>query len=121
MRVEFGRIDSGDIRIIIRLGTGDDVDIGVFCRLFGRARGKIAAIYIVGAAAYREVQGHGGELTGRAALEQEHFIVIGNGHQLAQERDRFIEDFQINLGAMAHFHHTHAATAEVGHFFRRRR
>ena len=67
-RQEFGRIDSGDIRIIIRLGTGNDVDIGVFRSFFGRARGEIAAIHIISAAAHSEIQGHGGELAGRPAL-----------------------------------------------------
>ena len=44
----------------------------------------------------------------RAALQQQHLVIIPDVHQCAQVRDRLVEDIGIHLAAVGHLHHRHA-------------
>ena len=62
-----------------------------------------------------EVHGDHGKLHRAAALNEQHLIVIGNTHQLAQIGLSLGRDLLEHLGAVAHLHDAHTAAAVVHH------
>ena len=60
------------------------------------------------------------ELRTRAALQKQHFIVIGNIHQLAQILLGMIENAHKHIRAMAHGHHRKAGAVVIKHLALRR-
>ena len=97
--------------VIFRAGGTGDVDRAVFLRLDQRVVREVAGIDVIGMAAVHQVHGDGREHGGRAALREDHLVVIRNGHDLAQIGDGLVEDIQIHFRSVAHLHHGHAGTA----------
>ncbi len=76
----------------------------------------LAGVEVIGAGfAAQQVHRHHGELRRRAALQEQHLVVGGDAHQLAQIGLGLGGDAHEFLAAMAHFHHRHAAAVPVDH------
>ena len=115
LRVEVGGVPRRDAGVVL-LARGRHAAHGaVFARLGHCAVGEVSAVDVIGAAR-KQVQRNRGELSRRAALQKQHGVVVRHAHQFAHERLGFIEDFQIHLGTVAHFHHGHAGAAIAQHF-----
>ena len=89
------------------LGDVDIVDViaEVLARHLG---GEVARHDVVRATLLQKIEGDRLELRGRAALEKEHFILVGDVHQLAHEGDAFVVDGLVDLAAVAELHDAHA-------------
>src|SRR5581483_7047587 len=61
-----------------------------------------------------EIHRDGGELTGRAALEEEHLVARGHGEERAHQALGLLGDGNESLAAVTDFHHRGAAAAPVG-------
>ena len=117
--VEIARVPFGDAHIVFIARGRHAAHVAIFLRLDQRAVGEIAAVDVIRALPRaQQIQRDGRELSGRAALQQQHLVVGRNVHQLAYQRDRFVKYFGIHPGAMAHFHYGHAAFAIAQHFAR---
>ena len=101
----------GNVNIIIIPGGSSHVHLQILGGFSGSAVGEIAAVNIIGLALDAQIHGHGGELHGGAAMEEEHGISVRNVHKSAQARLRIVNDGLIHGAAMAHFHHVHARIA----------
>ena len=104
-----------DIGEVLVGGGGNDLHLAVFLGLFQGLFGPVAGLHIAGHAVFHQVHGDHGKLHGAAALYKEHFIVVGDPHQLSQVGFRFIPDLLEHLGAMTHLHDTHPAAVVVHH------
>ena len=63
-----------------------------------------------------EVHGNHGKLLGRAALHEQHLVIVGNAHQGAQVSLGLVNDGLVGLGAVAHFHDGHTGSPVIQHF-----
>ena len=102
---ELGGVDFRDTgEVLVRAGC-DDLDIAVAGRLCGRLLGPDAGDDVVRfAAAVHEVQGDGGELSGRTALQEQDFVVVRDVHEGAKVRFRLVDDRLILFAAVGHLH-----------------
>ena len=111
--VQIGAI--GDVAVILILGGGSHDDLAVLLGLGNGLLGPRARLDIHGLAVLHQVPCHGGELQGRAALDEQHLVVVGDVHQLAQVGLGLVHDLLEHLGAVAHLHDAHTAAAVVHH------
>ena len=103
-----------DLRIADVLGGGNLLDVRVLLGLLDGQVGEVAGVDVVrlaGLVAGQQVQRHLRELHGRAALQEEHLVVLGDAHERAQVRLGLCDDLLIHLGAVAHLHDGHAGVA----------
>ena len=100
-----------DIAVAVLAGGAGDHDLAILLRLDERIVGEVAGIDVVGLAAVHQVEGHGGEHRGRAALQEHDLVALRDAHDLAQVGHGLLEDVQIHPGSMTHFHDGHAGTA----------
>jgi len=111
--VEIGAV--GDIGVVLVLGGGGDDHVS---DLLGLGNGLLrpgAGLHIDGLAVLHEVHRDHGELQRGAALDEEHLIVVGDAHEVAEILFRLVDDLLIDLRAVGHFHDAHAAAAVVHH------
>ena len=93
-----------------------DFDVGKFAHLLvGDAAPlagyhRIDALEAVGQIHYRHI-----ELGAGATLQKQHFVVVGNGQQLAQVLFGMVENAHKGIGAVAHGHHRKAGAVVVEH------
>lgn len=59
------------------------------------------------------IERNGGELRGRASLNEDDVIVLGYREQLTEQALRSVVDLLIRLGTMAHFHDAHAGAVII--------
>ena len=86
-------------------------------RLGNRLFRPRAGVHVIRCRASRgQVERHGGELPGRAPLQEQHLVGIGNRQQFAQVRFGLLCDLQKDLAAMAHFHHGSPLSMEIQEF-----
>ena len=104
-------VHIGDIGEVPVLAGGDDLCLAELCGLLGGQIGEVAGDDVVGLAGGHEVQGHHGELLGRAALKEADLIIIWNVHHPAQGGFGVRDDGVEPLAAMAHLHHALSAVA----------
>ena len=107
--------DVGDVGKVFVLAGGDHLRLAELGGLFGGQVGEVAGDDVVGLAGGHKVQGHHGELLGRAALEKADLVVVGDLHQPAQAGLGVLYDVLEPLAAVAHFHHALAAAVVVQH------
>ena len=100
--------DLGDVGVARLFGGRDQADVAVFYRFFISLLGEVARHDVVCATLLQKIEGDRLELRGRAALEKEHFILVGDVHQLAHEGDAFVVDGLVDLAAVAELHDAHA-------------
>ena len=105
----------GDVGEALVGGRGDDLHLTVLLCLGDGLLGPHARLHIAGLAVLHQVDGHHGELHRTAALNEQHLIVIGDTHQLAQVSLGLLGDLHKSLVAVAHLHHGHAGAAIVHH------
>ena len=72
---------------------------------------EVAGVDVVGLAALHQVQGHGGEHGGRAALQEHDLVALRHAHHVPQVRDGLLEDLQVHFRSVTHLHDGHARTA----------
>ena len=65
----------------------------------------------------RKVKGYGFKLQGSAALNEDNIIFFGYGHEFSQKALRFVVDFLVGFGAVAHFHYGHACPFVIDKVF----
>ena len=111
--VQIGAV--GDIAVILILGGGGYDDLAVLLSLGNGLLGPRAGLDVHGLAVLHQVPRHSGELQGSAALDEQHLVVVGDVHQLAQIGLGLVDDLLEHLGAMAHLHDAHTAAAVVHH------
>ena len=105
----------GDVREILVLGGGDDLHLAILLGLGNGLLGPGTGLHIAGDTVFHQVDGDHGELNRSAALDEQHLVIVGNAHQLAEVGLSLIPDLLEHLGAMAHLHNTHTAAAVVHH------
>ena len=129
------RLVLADVEVVGVLGNLDGVDVGHVAErlvLAGRqaVRGAVHLRFlegllrpgtgndVVGHAAFdlHEVHRNGGELRGGATLEEQHLVVLGDAHEVAQVGLSGVDDVLERLRAMAHLHDGHACALVVEHF-----
>ena len=111
---ERGLVPVGDVGVAVLAGGGHHLDVAVALGFLDGQVGEVAGVDVVGLAALvggEQVQGHLGKLHGGAALQEEHLVVVRNGHQGAQVRLGLLNDVLEHLGAMAHLRNAHASIA----------
>ena len=114
--VDVGRVFSEavarglrDIREVIRLACCRLDDVAVLLRFFVRLAGELSGDYVVGFAAYgQKVERNRRELRGRAALQKQDFVVVGNIHDLAEVRFGLFDDCVVIRRSVAHLHDRHS-------------
>ena len=111
--VQIGAV--GDVGEVLVGGGGDHLHLAVLLGLGNGLLGPCAGLHVAGLAVLHQVHGHHGELQRTAALDEQHLVVVGNVHQLAQVCLGLVGDLLEHLGAVAHFHDAHAAAAVVHH------
>ena len=94
-----------------------DVDLRVLLRFLDRLLRPFAGVDEVDHFAIAEqVHRHDRVFADRAALQEQHFVVVTDRHQLAQIGLGLVRDRNELGAAMAHLHHRHAAAVPVEHF-----
>ena len=121
-----GRRQAGELAL---LGRGGDADIAKALRLLDRLLRPGTGDDVIRRTPRQQVHRDLRELLRRPALQEQHLVLLGDAHQIAQVGFRLLEDGHEFLAAMAHFHD--AATRAVPvqqlglrlqqHFFRQRR
>ena len=54
----------------------------------------------------------------RAALQEQHLVIVRDLQQVAQILLGLVDDLLISLGAVAHFHNRHSGALVIEHFVR---
>ncbi len=113
--VELQLVLAGDAGVaLVDLGRRGDAGLAHALGLLEGLLGPAAGHDVVRAPAGGEVvHRHHRELHARAALEEEHLVVGGDGEQLAGQRDRLVVHGLVRLAAVAVLHDRHARALEV--------
>src|SRR5437773_1684227 len=99
---------------VLVLGARGNVHVAEALRLLDRLLRPFAGRDVIGCAlAVQQIHRHLGELQRRAALEEQHPVVLRYREQLAQILLGFGSYADELLAAMAHLHHRHAAAVPV--------
>ena len=115
----FGNVQIGAVRNIAEslvLRGSHSNSIAVFAGFLPCFLGPLACDDIGGTVVAHEVHGHGCELGPGAALQEQHFVIVGNLKQVPQICLCLFDDAVKNFAAVAHFHDGHAASSVVEHF-----
>ena len=114
-------IERRDLGVLFRLSRPDEVRLAVFLGFFvglvapGSGDDEVGGIGRRGA----EVEWDAGELGGRAALEEDDGVVVGDSEELTQIGFRFLDDEVEFFSPVTHLHDAHAAAAVVVKFLLR--
>ena len=100
-----------DVGVVVLAGGAGDVDLAVLLGLHQRVVREVAGVDVVSLAALHQVQGHGGEHGGRAALQEHDLVALRHAHHVLKVRDGLLEDLQVHFRSVTHLHDGHARTA----------
>src|SRR5438128_4147699 len=99
---------------VLVLGARGNVHVAEALRLLDRLLRPFAGRDVIRfSLAVQQIHRHLGELQRRAALKEQHLVVLRYREQLAQILLGFGSDADELLAAMAHLHHRHAAAVPV--------
>ena len=103
--------------IVLRLlARRDDVDRTEHLRFLQRLRAPDAGVDVIGDAAVQEVHRQHRELHARAALNEQHRIIVGDVQKFADIRLGTGQNRLEKLAAVGEFHKSAAAVLIVGEF-----
>ena len=109
-------IAVGDVAEVAVLAGGHHVYVTVLFRFGNRFLGPRAGLHIAGHAVFHQVHGDHGELKCCAALDEQHFVVVRDVHQVPQILLGLVDDLLEDRGAVAHLHDAHSGAPVVHHF-----
>ena len=115
--VEGDRFHVGDIGVGLILGGRNAARLAEDLAFLPRFFGEVARHHIVGFARVHQVEGHRRELLARAALHEEHAVLLGDVQKPAQVRFRLFDDGGKRLVAVADLAHAHARAREIQKLF----
>lgn len=92
------------------------MDVTEFDRFLISVVGEVARDGVIRLAGAHQVHRDGRELGRRAALQEQHPIVLRDGEYAAQRGLGFLDDRVIYFRAVTHLHDGHAGTLVVQHF-----
>ena len=109
-------IAVGDVAEVAVFAGGHHVYVTVLFRFGNRFLGPRAGLHIAGHAVFHQVHGDHGELKCCAALDEQHFVVVRDVHQVPQILLGLVDDLLEDRGAVAHLHDAHSGAPVVHHF-----
>ena len=113
-------VGRGQVGVVVLLAAVcGQMDIGVrqFAHLAVGDLAPVAGNYRIHTfKAVGQIHHHHIELGAGSALQKQHFVVVGDIHQLAQVLLGVVEDAHKHIGAVAHGHHRKAGAVVVEHF-----
>ena len=119
---EIGGIDFGYVSVGLVLAGRHAISVGERSGFLERLFGEVARHDVIRFAIDAYIERNGGELRGRASLNEDDVIVLGYREQLTEQALRSVVDLLIRLGTMAHFHDAHAGAVIIDqlllHFFK---
>ena len=116
---ESGAIEIGNAREVLVLGGSDKVRGAVELRFLEGLLRPVARHDVVGDLVAHEVHRNCRELLRGAALQKEHAVVVGDGHEIADVLLGGLDDALERRRAMGHFHDRHARPVVIEHLRRR--
>ena len=116
----FNGRQGGIVELFAAVRRQSDFGIGQAAHLFVGDAAPVARYHCVGGReAMRQVHGNHVELRGRAALQEQDFVVGRNVQQRAQVLFGVMEDAEEHFRAVAHRHDGEACAVVVEHFLLR--
>ena len=109
-------VDVGHVGEVLVLGTGDAAGVAVELGLLEGLLRPVARHDVVGNLVLHEVHGDGRELLRGAALQEQHAVVVGDVHEVADVLLCGLDDALERGGAVRHLHHGHASALIIEHF-----
>ncbi len=104
----------GNCEVVVRLGAGGQVYVTEAARFLDALARPDAGVDIVRHANLgQQVQRDFRELLARAALQEQHLVVGGNRHQVAQVLLGLLGDRNVGIAAVAHFHYRQATALPI--------
>ncbi|MNZ91511.1 hypothetical protein D3C78_1104990 [compost metagenome] len=108
---------TGNAQVIGRFGVGSNVDVAKAAGFFNGFLRPDTGFDIVGSAILRQqVQRNFGELLARTTLQEQHLVVGGNGHQVAQVLLGLLGNGHVVVATVTHLHHGQTLAIPVQHF-----
>ena len=117
--VERDLVHVGNVSVRFILGGRDLAGIAVDLTFLPCLFGEIARNDVVRLARVHEVERNRRKLLARAALYEEHAVILGDVHQFAQVGFRLLHDGGKRLVAVGNFAHAHAGAGEIQKLFLR--
>ena len=111
--VERDFVHIGDIGIRFILGGSDFARIAVNLPFLPGFFGEVARNDVIRLARVHEVEWNRRKLLARAALYEEHAVIFGDVHQLAQVCFRLFDDGGKGLVAVGNLAHAHAGAGKI--------
>ena len=115
--VQLPCIESGNIGAVLVFVVGNHVHVGELLRFADGLLRPFTCVHVIGRSlTTQQVQRDHGELQMRAALQEQHLVVGGDTHQLAQIGFGLCMDTHVLFATVRHLHHRHTAAVPIKQF-----